>query len=489
VGLRTRLFLLLVIPMIAVIGGYGLLRVQQEEQQFLAEEQRRMAVTAKALQVAVENALRDRQISDIKRLLGEIVAFQEDIDRIRLFDVDLKPLVVSNPLGIGEHVPATGLRMAMAERQPVNFVQREKRELAFYAFVPLRDRSDRVRGAMEIVHLATGLEARLAAGRQDVFQRVGMLFVVLGVLVWVGVRHSVLRPIGRLMAGVQALAAGRPEPIPARGRDEFARLARAFNDMADRLAAAHRQLVAETEAGLDLARQLRQAEALVVAGRIASEVAHEIGTPLNVISGRAEYVLRELAPGDPRAPHLRTIVGQIDRISGIIASLLDVVRPRKAEIQATAVAPVLSSVVELLRPTARRSGLTLVLDVAPDTRVLADGNQLQQVAINLVMNAIEATPSGGRVVLAAHPAPEASAAPGAVLTVSDSGSGIGPEHLGRVFDPFFTTKPPGQGTGLGLAICRGIVREHGGTIEVESRVGAGTTFRIWLPAPPPDGPP
>jgi signal transduction histidine kinase len=73
--------------------------------------------------------------------------------------------------------------------------------------------------------------------------------------------------------------------------------------------------------------------------------------------------------------------------------------------------------------------------------------------------------------------------------VSDSGSGIGPEHLGRVFDPFFTTKPPGQGTGLGLAICRGILREHGGTIEVESRVGAGTTFRIWLPAPPPDGPP
>jgi signal transduction histidine kinase len=319
-----------------------------------------------------------------------------------------------------------------------------------------------------------------------VIQRIGMLTAILGVLIWVGVRHSVLRPIGRLMTGVQALAAGRPAPIPARGRDEFARLARAFNEMADRLAAAHRQLVAETEARLDLARQIRQAEALVVAGRIASEVAHEIGTPLNIISGRAEYVLRELSPDDPRAGHLRTIVGQIDRITGIIAALLDVVRPRKAEIQATVVAPVLSSVVELLRPTARRGGLALSLDVVPDVQALADPNQLQQVAINLVMNAIEATPSGGEVVLAAGPAPGPGSAPGVALTVRDSGSGIEPEHLGRVFDPFFTTKLPGQGTGLGLAICRGIVREHGGTIDVESRLGAGTTFRVWLPAPPPD---
>jgi len=484
VGLRTRLFLLLLIPMSAVIGGYGLLRVQQEEQQLLAEEQRRMAVTAKALQVAVENALRDRQISDIKRLLGEIVTFQEEIDRIRVFDTQLKPILVSNPLTIGEHVPAAGLTTAMVDRQPVSFFQRQKGELALYTFVPLRDRDSRVRGAMEIVRLAAGVDAKVRAARQEVIQRIGMLTAILAILVWTGVRQSVIKPIRRLMAGVQALAAGRPEPIPADGRDEFARLARAFNEMADRLADAHRQLVAETEARLDLARQLRQAEQLVVAGRIASEVAHEIGTPLNIISGRAEYVLRELPPEDSRAGHLRTIVTQIDRISGIMASLLDVVRPRKAEIQPTPVAPVLQTVVELLRPTARKSGLTLVLDAAPDACALADPNQLQQVAINLLMNAIEATPSGGRVALEAGPAPGLQGAPGVELRVSDSGGGIAAEHLGRVFDPFFTTKPPGQGTGLGLAICRGIVREHGGTIEVDSRVGAGTTIRVWLPQPP-----
>lgn len=486
-GLRTRLFLLLVFPMLAVIGGYGLIRVQQEEQQLLAEEQRRMAVTAKALQVAVENGLRDRQIGDIKRLVSEIVVFQEEIDRIRIFDVNLKPLVVSNPLAIGEFIPASGLNLAMMERHPVSVFQRQKSELALYTFVPLRGGDNRVRGAMEIVRLAASVDAKVRAGRMEVIQRVGILTVILGVLVWVGVRQSVLQPIRRLMGGVQALAEGRAEPIPAAGRDEFARLARAFNAMADRLAEARRQLVAETEARLDLARQLRQAEQLVVAGRLASEVAHEIGTPLNIISGRAEYVLRDLAPDDARVVHLRTIVSQIDRISGIIASLLDTVRPRKAEIQATLLEPLVHSVADLLGPTARRSGLALAVEVAPGTLALADPNQLQQVVINLLMNAIEATPDGGRVTLAARPSAGLQGAPGVEVAVTDSGGGITPEHLGRVFDPFFTTKPPGQGTGLGLAICRGIVRDHGGTIEVTSRIGAGTTFRVWLPAPPTDG--
>ncbi|HSF01415.1 MAG TPA: ATP-binding protein, partial [Solirubrobacterales bacterium] len=329
-------------------------------------------------------------------------------------------------------------------------------------FVPLRDRAGKVRGAMEIVRLAATIDTKLAAARREFWVSIGLLTTVLGILVWIAVRQSVLRPIRQLMAGVHALATGRPEPIDAEGRDEFARLARAFNEMADRLAEAHRRLVAETEARLDLARQVRQAEQLAVAGRLASELAHEIGTPLNVISGRAEYVQRELPPGSRVAGQLDIIVKQIDRISGIIASLLDVVRPAKAEIQPIALGPLLRGVVELLRPSAARQGLTLHAELAGSVRVLGDPNQLQQVAINLLVNAIEATPRGGHVVLRARE----EGADGAELEVRDSGTGIAPEHVQRVFDPFFTTKPPGRGTGLGLAICRDIVREHGGTITV-----------------------
>ena len=482
-GLRARLLLLLLVPMTVAIGGYGVIRIRQEERELLAEEQHRMALTAKALQVAVENALRDRQIADIRQLLQEIVGFQAEIDRIRIFDAALNPIVVSNPLLIGEDVPAPNLRRAMKTREPVLFFRRQAGRRTLYTLVPLRGPGGTVRGAMEIVRLAGGIDVKIAATRLEMVQRVGLLAGILGVLLWVGLRQSVVVPIRRLMGGVRALAAGQPEPILARGHDELAQLARAFNEMAERLADAHRQLVAETEARLDLAGQVRQAEQLVVAGRIASEVAHEIGTPLNVISGRAELLFTELSANDPRGPHLETIVAQVDRIRGILTGLLDVVRPRKTVIEAVRLPPLLGSVVELLRPTARARGLTLGVEIHRDARALADPNQLQQVVINLLVNALEATSPGGRVTLHARPASDAAGPPGVEILIVDSGAGIAPKHLGRVFDPFFTTKPPGQGTGLGLAICRDIVQEHGGTIGVESQVGAGTTIRVWLPAP------
>jgi signal transduction histidine kinase len=481
-GLRLRLFLILVVPMCLAIGGYGWVRLQQEEFQLLAEEKRSMELTATALQVAVENALRDRQISDIRRLLDEIVTYQAAVDRIRIFDAKLESLVASKPLRISEEVPEHWLREAMAERHPVQFFQRRDGRRVLYTLVPLRGPRETLRGAMEIVHVAETVDARIAAARWEVFQRVGLLAVVLAVLVWVGVRRTVLMPIRRLMAGVTALQAGQPLALPVRGRHEFARLGRAFNEMAERLAEAHRRLVAEAEARLDLARQVRQAEKLAVAGRIASEVAHEIGTPLNVISGRAEYVLRDLPTEHSAAAHLRTIVAQIDRISGIIASLLDLVRPRKAEVQDVELRALLAPVLELLEPTAHKKGLAVALELPADLGLRADPNQLQQVAINLRVTAIEATPAGGRVDVRARPAAGRDGRPGATLEVVDSGTGIRAEDIPRVFDPFFTTKPPGQGTGLGLAICRDIVREHGGTIELASTPGAGTTVRVWLPA-------
>ena len=481
-GLRLRLFLILVVPMCLAIGGYGWVRLQQEERQLLTEEKRRMELTATALQVAVENALRDRQISDISRLLDEIVTYQAEIDRVRIFDAKLESLVASKPLSISEEVPEHWLREAMAEKHPVQFFERRDGRRVLYTLVPLRGARDTLRGAMEIVHVAGTVDARIEQARWEVVQRVGLLAVVLAVVVWFGVRRTVVMPIRRLMTGVSALRAGQPLALPARGRHEFARLGRAFNEMAERLAEAHRRLVAETEARLDLARQVRQAEQLAVAGRIASEVAHEIGTPLNVISGRAEYVLRDLPADHPAAAHLRTIVAQIDRISGIIASLLDLVRPRKAEVQDVELRPLLAPVLELLEPTAHRKGLAVALDLPADLRLRADPNQLQQVAINLLVNAIEATPAGGRVDVRARPATGRDARPGATLEVVDSGAGIRAEDVSRVFDPFFTTKPPGQGTGLGLAICREIVREHGGTIELASAPGAGTSVRVWLPA-------
>ncbi|MGH6693612.1 MAG: sensor histidine kinase, partial [Gammaproteobacteria bacterium] len=194
------------------------------------------------------------------------------------------------------------------------------------------------------------------------------------------------------------------------------------------------------------------------------------------------FLLKALPTEDRRREDLEVMIGQIDRISGIIRALLDMVRPAKPEIQAIGLAPVVERLLPLLRHTARRREVVLEAAVTEELPlVLADPNQVQQVLINVVMNALAATPSRGQVRIIARPLTAGGRA-GVELEVSDTGGGIPPEILPRVFEPFFTTKPPGQGTGLGLTICRDIVREHGGEIRVRSSGHEGTTVTVWLPA-------
>lgn len=483
-GLRLRLILVLIIPLVLVAGVYGLFRIRQEQAQLLEEDRRNIALTTKAVQIAVENALRDRQISDIKRLLFEIVERQEQIDRIRLFDRDLTPTLVSNPLSIGEQVPTEALRRVIETGQSEGSYQRRGKVPVLFYLVPLRTPKGEVRGAMEVVHLASGVEQKVQAATRDVWQRMGVLLLAVVVLAGFMFQRQVLRPLSRLMEGIRSLGQGQAgPPLPVERRDELGRVAEAFNQMAEQLETARGKLIAEIERTLELEQQLRQAETLAVAGKLATGLAHEVGTPLNIISGRAEVLLQGLPPDDPRRPDLEVIVAQIDRISAIIRSLLDMVRPQKPEIQPTMLAPVLERLLPLIQHTARRRGVTLTAPVSGGLPpILADPNQLQQVLINLLMNALEATPVRGRVSVTGSPESHNGRA-GVAISVTDTGPGIPPDLLPRVFEPFFTTKPPGQGTGLGLAICRDIVKEHGGEIRVESQAGAGTTVTVWLPMP------
>ena len=261
-------------------------------------------------------------------------------------------------------------------------------------------------------------------------------------------------------------------------------MATAFNAMADNLDAAREKIAAEVERTMDLEQQLRHAETLAVAGKLATGFAHEVGTPLNIISGRAEFVLHRLAVGDPNREELAGIIKQIDRIAAIIHSQLDVVRPRKPELQPVGVADVVEGLLPLVEHAARRRDVNLSATVADDLPlVLADPDQLQQVLLNLFLNALEATPAQGSVELAAARASVEQRA-GVRISVRDTGPGIPAELLDKVFKPFFTTKPRGQGTGLGLAISRDIVKEHGGELTATSPAGEGATFAIWLPQAP-----
>jgi signal transduction histidine kinase len=240
-----------------------------------------------------------------------------------------------------------------------------------------------------------------------------------------------------------------------------------------------------------LETQLLRAEKFATVGVLAAGIAHEIGTPLGVVRGRAEYVLGKLGAAHPQAAGIGVIIEQIDRVSRTIRQLLDFSRLQPAAVRPVALGPMLRDVSELLRLEAERRQVRLEWELPERVPALsADPDQLQQVLVNLALNACDACRAGGRVRLtAAAPDGASSGAWGLVsLTVQDDGCGIPPESLNQVFDPFFTTKKRGQGTGLGLTVVAHVVRNHGGRVELESEPGRGTCVTVLWPAAGPSAP-
>lgn len=223
-------------------------------------------------------------------------------------------------------------------------------------------------------------------------------------------------------------------------------------------------------------KQLWKAERLAELGTLASGMAHEIGTPMNVILGRAEYLLQRTAD-EGMKKGLATIVTQIERITKVMNQLLTFARRGTPERRAVDLAEIVEDSLEMFQERIVRSRITVEKAIEANMpSVLADRDQLIQVLINLMMNSLHAMPEGGRLRLSlAHEGSHVC------LGVSDTGHGMPEEIRSKVFEPFFTTKDFGKGTGLGLTVVKGIVEEHGGTIGVESVVDKGTTFWIRLP--------
>jgi PAS domain S-box-containing protein len=228
--------------------------------------------------------------------------------------------------------------------------------------------------------------------------------------------------------------------------------------------------------------QLRKAERLAELGTLASGMAHEIGTPMNVILGRAEYLM-DRVKDEPVKKGLQTIVAQVERITRVMNQLLAFARRKPPERRSLALKDIVENSVEMFQERLAKSQVRIETQLGqPCPNVLADADQMSQVVINLVMNAIHAMPEGGTLRIGLSPDKEM-----VKLTVADAGHGIPQEAIEKIFEPFFTTKEFGKGTGLGLTVVKGIVDEHRGTIAVESEPGKGTTFTIHLPISPANG--
>ena len=250
--------------------------------------------------------------------------------------------------------------------------------------------------------------------------------------------------------------------------------------LARELASASRELersYGEQTAELrETTERARSAEQLAQIGTLVAGLAHEIGTPMGVIQGHADML--ESSVEDERGRwRLQTIREQIDRISGIIQTLLNLARPRELERAPVALGALVERSLDFLGEKLERRRIAVTRELADDAMLLGDAQKLQQLFLNLFLNAADAMPQGGslRVALQRN---------GSELrvTVADTGEGIPESQLARVFEPFFTTKPAGRGSGLGLMMVQSIAEEHGGSVRFESREGEGTTVELQLPA-------
>jgi PAS domain S-box-containing protein len=246
---------------------------------------------------------------------------------------------------------------------------------------------------------------------------------------------------------------------------------------------AHGSLMGYIACGRDITarkraeQEMQRADRLALVGQLAAGLAHEIGTPLNIIAGNAELLRQDLLAQNLAVVELETIVAQADRITHLMERLLAFARAKEQQTEPVPLHAPLSRALQLMEPRFRREAITVVVEVPAELPLVwGVSDQLEQVFLNLIVNAWHAMPTGGTVTIRARPTDDRQVQ----IAFQDTGCGMSPEALTRAFEPFYSTKGD-QGTGLGLAICRQIVDNHRGTIHLDSTPGAGTTVTITLP--------
>jgi signal transduction histidine kinase len=343
------------------------------------------------------------------------------------------------------------------------------------------------------------IDAEVAATARRTFPLFLAVVIFVAVGVQLALRQTVIKPLRRLLEGIDAVSKGDLSRVIFAARDdEIGTIAGRFNDMTGSLREAREEGERGAEARLALEARLRQSEKLATIGQMAAEIAHEVGTPLNVIGGRARAITKKIdkAPGDGELSadvkkNAGIIAGEVERITRIIRQVLDFSRKRGPTLTRVHLGGVVAEALEFLSETIRRQGIALDVRTMPaPPEVPGDPDQIQQVCLNLLTNAVHAMPAGGTLHVATECVVRrkggldlAEPAEYAVLVISDSGPGIPSADRDKIFEPFFTTKDEGQGTGLGLAVSLGIVKDHDGWIEVDSPPGGGAVFRVFLPCP------
>jgi signal transduction histidine kinase len=534
----TRITLITVTLVVLTLGVYGLVSLRTRKVELNADLERQMDMVGASVRVALEATLRDGLFEEGKRwqVVGKLVARWQDAEpNVRFTYFDLAhtrpgmqtPAFVVVPraaaakngkLPVGAvssaddnsayiYMPApydptraARLSRMTIDKQPVGEHIIANGKPSYALMEPVRDDQDRVSAAIELMRDEDDVARALVESRRTVGWALVGLSVLLVVMIWLSTRASISNPLKRLVEAIDDVTHGDLGRVILRERDdEVGDLADRFNDMTGSLREAREEILHGVDAKLALEARLRHSEKLATIGQLAAGIAHEVGTPLNVIGGRARQLEKKSNDPGEVAKNAGIIATQTQRITKIIQQLLDFARRPSAVRTSVDLSVVSKDCLDFLEHQLAVSRVEALLrpfavhgEGAPSKPVVwGDADQLQQVCLNLCVNAIQAMPDGGRLEIdtlgLSRRKPgleEAPPEPYVVLAVADTGVGIPEEDRERIFEPFYSTKQRGHtgGTGLGLAVSVGIIKDHDGFIEIDSPPGGGTIFRVFLPA-------
>jgi signal transduction histidine kinase len=496
--LGTKLIICLMATIVVIMIVHGYLSIRQDQENIAREIRVGMRGLTRAIQAGLKNSY--GELHDLKAAqdFADAVGPTGNIHGLIIYDLEARPLALSASLKYGSGFPemdtAPILKLdpvpVLRTAQGTEGYIQDGNALVYYRIEPILNGRNQAVGAFVLARQGSRLIVSIHDRRNRIIATTAALVALLSLLTLIIVRRSITRPMNEFIARIREVAQGRwQQRIESRGHDEVASLAKEFNTMSEELQGSYSRLIHEQEEKLKLEHELRHSERLAAVGQLAAGLAHEIGTPLNTIGGRAEYLLRRPRSQAELNENLEIIRSQIDRIAGIVRQLLEFSRRHEPVLRPVDVALLLSNVKSFLEHKITEKKVTVEMRNSEGLPTIqADPDLLQQVFINLFLNSLDALAPGGIIRITTDASTSRTSASarndGAsqlCIAFEDNGPGIPAENMSRVFDPFFTTKDIGEGTGLGLSVSYAIIKDHGGDIKIESEAGAFTRFIIHLP--------
>jgi signal transduction histidine kinase len=481
--ISTRLFLYVFGVIVALGVALGYVSVRDERAHLLSETRTRAWLFARTVAAVLKHYHPLGPAVNVETILAEVAADDPAaVPSLRLYGPDGSPLSLScatcqaiPPIPHPSLIPD---ELSPEGREDTVILGRES---YLQVLQPVLTSGGAFQGAVEVIlplhHVGQALAG--VVRRFLLFGSAGLM--ALGAVLLLIARWGIAAPLQRLQEVARDLGAGdlslRLEPSGVADIDEliaeFNRMAKGIEEQNLRREQSHRHRI-------ELERGLRHTDKLASIGQLTSGLAHELGTPLNVISGRAEQMMARLSPDDPSGKALETVVRQTGHIAGIIDRLLAFSRKGQSRFAEVDIGALVQEAFTLCRLRMKKAGAEVKLECDLDAeanRLYGDADALQQLFVNLMLNSLQVLKGPGGIRIRAR----TETGDRVRIDYEDTGAGIPPEHWERVFDPFFTTKEVGEGTGLGLYIVARVVEEHGGEIRAGAGSGGGARFTVTLP--------